>query len=229
MEHVNNTPMIYRAICDVMQDIGAVGKNQRNTTQGFMFRGIDAVMNAISPALIKHKVFVVPEILEQSREERTTAKGTQLIYSICRIKYTFYAEDGSSVSAITIGEGMDSGDKATNKAMAIAFKYACFQVFCIPTEEMVDPDSESPEVKGAGKKPSKTKQEVVSSANGASAKVTQAMVTTIVEKIKKYEPKGVKLDKILALYKVKTLNVMTVDNFKDFMSKMELYGGSGNE
>jgi hypothetical protein len=221
--------MIYRAICDVMQDIGAVGKNQRNTTQGFMFRGIDAVMNAISPALIKHKVFVVPEILEQSREERTTAKGTQLIYSICRIKYTFYAEDGSSVSAITIGEGMDSGDKATNKAMAIAFKYACFQVFCIPTEEMVDPDSESPEVKGAGKKPSKTKQEVVSSANGASAKVTQAMVTTIVEKIKKYEPKGVKLEKILALYKVKTLNDMTVDNFKDFMSKMELYGGSGNE
>lgn len=229
MENVNNAPMIYRAICDVMQDIGAVGKNQRNTTQGFMFRGIDAVMNAISPALIKHKVFVVPEILEQSREERTTAKGTQLIYSICRIKYTFYAEDGSSVSAITIGEGMDSGDKATNKAMAIAFKYACFQVFCIPTEEMVDPDSESPEVKGVGKKPSKTKQEVVSSANGASAKVTQAMVTTIVEKIKKYEPKGVKLEKILALYKVKTLNDMTVDNFKDFMSKMELYGGSGNE
>ena len=38
---------------------------------------------------------------------------------------------------------MDSGDKATNKAMAIAFKYACFQVFCIPTEEMKDPDAES--------------------------------------------------------------------------------------
>ena len=40
---------------------------------------------------------------------------------------------------------MDSGDKATNKAMAIAFKYACFQVFCIPTEEMKDPDGETPE------------------------------------------------------------------------------------
>lgn len=229
MENVNNVPMIYRAICDVMQDIGAVGKNQRNTQQGFMFRGIDAVMNAISPALIKHKVFVVPEILEQVREERTTTKGSQLIYSICKIKYTFYAEDGSSISAITIGEGMDSGDKATNKAMAIAFKYACFQVFCIPTEEMVDPDSESPDVKGPGKKPSKTKQEVVGTSNATSAKVTQAMVTTIVEKIKKYEPKGVKLEKILALYKIKTLNDMTVDNFKDFMSKMELYGGSGNE
>ena len=65
-------------------------------------------------------------------------KGGTLIYSICRIKYTFYAEDGSNVSAVVIGEGMDSGDKATNKAMSIAFKYACFQVFCIPTEEMKD-------------------------------------------------------------------------------------------
>jgi hypothetical protein len=68
-----------------------------------------------------------------------------LIYSICTIKYTFYAEDGSSVSATVIGEGMDSGDKATNKAMSIAFKYACFQVFCIPTEEMKDPDADTPE------------------------------------------------------------------------------------
>lgn len=141
-------PKIYKAISDVMADIGAVGKNQRNQQQGFMFRGIDAVMNAINPALIKHHVFVVPEILEQSREERTTKTGSHLIYSICKIKYTFYAEDGSNITAITIGEGMDSGDKATNKAMAIAFKYACFQVFCIPTEEMKDPDEECHEVRG---------------------------------------------------------------------------------
>ena len=112
-----------------------------------MFRGIDAVMNALSPALIKNKVFAVPEILEQTREERQTSKGGNLIYSVCKIKYTFYAEDGSSLSAIVIGEGMDSGDKATNKAMSIAFKYACFQVFCIPTEEMVDPDAECHDVK----------------------------------------------------------------------------------
>ena len=81
--------------------------------------------------------------MEQQRQERTTNKGSVLIYSICRIKYTFFAEDGSCIEAVTVGEGMDSGDKATNKAMAIAFKYACFQVFCIPTEEMKDPDEET--------------------------------------------------------------------------------------
>ena len=137
---------IFETISAVMSEIGAIGKNDKNTQQGFKYRGIDAVMNALAPALQKYKLFVVPEVLEQTREERTTTKGGVLIYSICKIKYTFYAEDGSFITATVIGEGMDSGDKATNKAMSVAFKYACFQTFCIPTEEMVDPDAECHEV-----------------------------------------------------------------------------------
>lgn len=136
---------IYQSITKIMEEVPSVGKTQKNKTQGFMYRGIDDVMNALQPLLAKNKVFIVPEILEQMREERTSYKGGNLIYSICKIKYKFYAEDGSSIEAITIGEGMDSGDKATNKAMAIAMKYALFQVFCIPTDEMKDPDSETPE------------------------------------------------------------------------------------
>lgn len=137
---------IYGAISSVMAEIGTIGKNKKNGQQGFMYRGIDDVMNALNPALIKHHVFIAPEILEQNREERQTSKGGVLIYSICKIKFTFYAEDGSNISVIVIGEGMDSGDKATNKAMSVAYKYACFQVFCIPTEEMKDQDAESHEV-----------------------------------------------------------------------------------
>lgn len=136
---------IYESITKIMEEVPAIGKTKTNTTQGFKFRGIDDVMNALQPLLSKNKVFIVPEILEQTREERTTSKGGTLIYSICKIKYKFFAEDGTFIEAITIGEGMDSGDKATNKAMAIAMKYALFQVFCIPTEEMKDPDSETPE------------------------------------------------------------------------------------
>jgi len=135
---------IYAAINGIMEEIGAIGKTSKNQQQGFFYRGIDAVMNALQPALVKHKVFVVPEVLEHKREERVTGKGGNLIYSVLKVKYSFFAEDGSSVSATVIGEGMDSGDKASNKAMSIAFKYACFQVFCIPTEEMKDPDSETP-------------------------------------------------------------------------------------
>ena len=135
---------IYQSITAILEEVPAIGKNKRNTTQNFMFRGIDDVMNTFQPLLAKHKVFIVPQVLEQTREERQTSKGGTLLYSICKIKYTFYAEDGTSVDAIVVGEGMDSGDKATNKAMAIAMKYAMFQVFCIPTEEMKDPDKETP-------------------------------------------------------------------------------------
>lgn len=136
---------IYGAICGVMEDIGAVGKNDINKQHGFKYRGIDSVMNALNPSMVKHKVFCTPEVLEQSREERTSQKGGLLIYSICKVRYRFFTTDGSYVEAVTVGEGMDSGDKATNKAMSIAFKYACFQIFCIPTEEMPDPDAETPE------------------------------------------------------------------------------------
>lgn len=147
--------MIYGLIGQAMRKIGAVGKNSKNEQQKFMYRGIDAVMNALSPVMSELGLFIVPEVLEQTREERTSIKKdfntgnertSTLLYSILKIKYTMYAPDGSSVSCVVIGEGMDSGDKASNKAMSVGFKYAAFQMFCIPTEEMVDPDSECHEV-----------------------------------------------------------------------------------
>lgn len=133
---------IFETIDLIMKEVPAIGKTKQNTKQNYKFRGIDDVMNKLQPIFAKYKLFVVPEVLEQTREERKTSTGGTLLYSICKIKYTFYAEDGSHVEATVIGEGMDSGDKASNKAMAIAFKYALFQVFCIPTEELKDPDKE---------------------------------------------------------------------------------------
>nr|DAZ42381.1 MAG TPA: ERF superfamily protein [Caudoviricetes sp.] len=138
---------IYAAISAAMADISAIGKDKYNQQQGFKFRGIDDVMNALKPILTKNKIFTVPQVLEQTREIKVTAKGGELRYSLLKIAFRFYATDGSFVEAVTLGEGMDSGDKASNKAMAIAYKYALFQVFCIPTEEMNDPDGESYETK----------------------------------------------------------------------------------
>lgn len=142
---MEGTPRIYKAIHEAMEACQAVGKDSRNPQQGYKYRGIDAVMNAINPALRKAGIFCTPEVLETNREERTTKNGSALIYSTVTVKYSFYAEDGSNITATVIGEGMDSGDKSYNKAMSAAFKYALFQVFCIPTEEMVDSETDSPE------------------------------------------------------------------------------------
>ena len=138
--------LIYSKLCDIMQDCPAIAKSQKNAQQNYMFRGIDIVMNVLQPLFIKHRVIAVPEILSSSREERQTKSGGNLIYTVLNVKYTFYAEDGSNVSAIVQGEGMDSADKSSNKAMSVAYKYACFQVLCIPTEEMKDPETETPEI-----------------------------------------------------------------------------------
>ena len=146
MENTENTnlPLIYQKISAIMAEVPAIGKTKRNAQQGFNYRGIDDVQNALQNLLPKHGVFYVPEVLDSIREERQTKTGGNLIYSVLKMKYTFYASDGSSVSAVVIGEGMDSGDKASNKAMAVAMKYAMFQVFCIPTEELDDPDAVCP-------------------------------------------------------------------------------------
>ena len=135
---------IYEAIGSIMKKGVAIGKEKRNQQQNFMYRGIDDVMNVFQPLMSEAGIFMVPEVLEAKREERQSSRGGNLIYSILKVRYTFYAEDGSSVSAVVVGEGMDSGDKASNKAMAVAMKYAMFQTFCIPTEEMPDPDAETP-------------------------------------------------------------------------------------
>lgn len=144
---------IYTLMGEAMRKISAVSKDSLNQTQGFKYRGIDAVMNALYPVMSSLGLFIVPEVLEQTREERVsvktynnTEKKTTLLYSILKIKYTMYAPDGSNVSCVVIGEGMDSGDKASNKALAVGLKYACFQMFMIPTEDMIDPDSECHEV-----------------------------------------------------------------------------------
>lgn len=136
------TQKIFAAMAGVMADMEAIGKEQKNQSQGFKYRGIDQVYNALHPLLAKHKVFTTPEVLEKAREERTNKNGTVLAFVSLRMKYTFWCEDGSSVSCVVEGEGMDSGDKASNKAMAIAHKYALLQTFCIPTEDMSDPDAE---------------------------------------------------------------------------------------
>ena len=153
---------IYELIPKAMQMVGAIGKDSVNKTQGFKYRGIDAVYNALNPVMSELGLFIVPEILDHRREERETPNKTVLKYSILTIRFTMYAPDGSNVSCTVVGEGMDSGDKASNKAMSVALKYACFQLFMIPTEEMVDPDQESHDVTSGAKtpdKPKETKQE----------------------------------------------------------------------
>lgn len=143
------TTAVYQAINEVAAELAQMGiaKNSKNQMQGFNFRGIDAVYNTLAPLLAKHKLCILPRCLERICVERTNAKGTALFYVTVKSDFDFVGIDGSKHTITTYGEAMDSGDKATNKAMSAAYKYAAFQAFCIPTEETaIDADSETHEV-----------------------------------------------------------------------------------
>ena len=133
-------PAIFRALINVMQDGQAISKNKKNAMQGYNFRGIDDLYNALHPLFAKHGVFICSEALDYNREERTTNKGGLLIYTIVKVKFIFYAGDGSHIESVMFGEAMDSGDKSTNKAKSNALKYALMQMFLIPTEDLKDAD-----------------------------------------------------------------------------------------
>lgn len=142
---------IYTKMAQVMKDIGAIGKGQKNAAQGYSFRGIEDVMNALNPALIKHEVFLAPEVTSYTQELKdvTRSNGKQAVdkHVSLLVKYTFWTTDGSSVTFGPVaGEGLDSGDKATNKALSAALKYALTQGFMITTADMTDADSDSPEI-----------------------------------------------------------------------------------
>lgn len=149
-------PHVYFAIAEVSKDLSEIGvaKNRENATQKFKFRGVDDVYQVLAKLLPKHGLVILPRVLNRTMTERKSSSGNALFSVVCEVEYSLVStKDGSDHTVRFIGEGMDSGDKATNKAIAIAYKYMAFQVFCIPLEgSQDDPDSESHEVAGSGEK-----------------------------------------------------------------------------
>lgn len=136
---------IYAALAAVMKDVGAVKKGDRNTAQNYSFRGVDAVVNAVYPALVAHGVTVQPNVrsfdygtVETGQGDRRKTMGHARVI----VEYTFTAEDGSAVMASAAGEAFDSGDKATPKAMSVALRTVLLQSLMLPTDDP-EPDAQS--------------------------------------------------------------------------------------
>lgn len=145
---MNDTKNVYAAINAVQAALSKIGitKNREakdwNNKPMYAFRGIDDVYNVISPLLAEHHLCIIPRMVSRDCVERKSTKGAALFYVTIEAEFDFVSsDDGSKHTARTFGEAMDSGDKATNKAMSAAYKYACFQTFAIPTEGDNDPDA----------------------------------------------------------------------------------------
>lgn len=140
---------VYKAIANVQAAIAKEGisKSRKNTQQNYNFRGIDDVYNALCGLLADNGLCIMPRFSEPERGERQTKGGAVLFTAVLKGEFDFIAvEDGSLHTVTVYGEAMDMADKAMNKAMSAAYKYACMQTFCIPTEGDNDADATTHEV-----------------------------------------------------------------------------------
>lgn len=130
--------LIYEKISAIMAELEAIPKSRENKSQGYNFRGIDEMYNALHPLFAKHKVFFTSRIINSRREERATKSGGVMIHTILLVRFKAFTTDGSYIISEVEGEGSDTGDKSTNKAMSSAYKYLLMQLLMIPTKEEKD-------------------------------------------------------------------------------------------
>lgn len=138
---------VYKSIAKITLEMSKEGIAKDKQGNGYKFRGIDDVYNALSPKLGENGLCVLPRVISRDCVERTTNNGKALFYITLDMEFDFVSSiDGSKHTVRTYGEAMDMSDKATNKAMSAAYKYACFQAFCIPTEGDNDTENNTHEV-----------------------------------------------------------------------------------
>ena len=158
LQNKKNVPAIYAKMLAIKKDLGYVGKDQKNMGQGWSFRGIDQFLNALKPLLDNHGVGMLTKTHQNAEQfvtnEKTgkTSKNTRIM-----MEYIFFADDGSQVSSFIPAEGVDPGDKGTNKALSAALKYCLIQTFSVPTEDIAEADKENPSIDGGTGKSSAAK------------------------------------------------------------------------
>lgn len=140
MEKGKKMPEARQTIINVMKEVQSVAKRDTNTHQNFNFRGIDAVVNAIGPALRKHGGFMMPNVISAEYESMKTSRGNDITSVRMQVSFHFWGSEGDPIVGKVFAEAFDTGDKATAKAMSVAYRTFMLQLFCLPTDEP-DPDS----------------------------------------------------------------------------------------
>lgn len=126
----------------VMGTVGAVGKDQA-VTEGparFKYRGVDDALNVFGPACRLHGVLVLPVHVEASYRDTKTTKGNATRECTVLVTYRIYGPTGDHLEVQAAGESLDSGDKGSAKAQAVALRTLLYHAGLVPTRDS-DPDA----------------------------------------------------------------------------------------
>lgn len=138
-----SAPQVYRAINAISAELSgaAIPKLHRNERDDYLYRSIDDVLNRLSPLLAKHKLCVLPRVLDRTAADRSGEGDLLLVGVSVRVAFDLVSTaDGSMHSIEIFGEALDASDKATAKALSSAYKHAMLQLFCVPVAQIEDAD-----------------------------------------------------------------------------------------
>lgn len=139
-----SAPRIYPAITAITADLArrGIAKGRVNEAEGYAYRSIDDICQALAPLLAQHRLCILPRVLERLYEAQTALDGSLLTRAMLHVAFDLVsARDGSVHCIEAYGEALDASDKATAKAMSSAYKQAVLQAFCIPIRGADDPDA----------------------------------------------------------------------------------------
>lgn len=133
-------PNVHELWSRVMDSVRSVAKGDFNEDQGFKFRGVDSVVDAVGPALRAHKVHIRPRrILEHTATEYQSKRGARMVNRVVRVEWEVTGPQGDSFLGESMGEAADMSDKSMSKAQSVAYRVYLLQALNIPTGER-DPD-----------------------------------------------------------------------------------------
>lgn len=144
---------IYERMMMVEKELGVVAKNlEIKATKTSSYRAVSErdVIDAVKPLEAKYRIYSYPYSRVIIKDERLENKrdygGTEVVVTSTFMRtetvYRFVNVDVPTeyVDITTYGDGIDTGDKATGKAMTYADKYALMKAYKISTGD--DPDQE---------------------------------------------------------------------------------------
>ena len=146
------TGTIHTAINAVMGKVAYIRKEKTGGLK-YSFASESAFINAIRQHLVDEGVYVHPYRVESiNLDSYETRNGSTMNMATAVVTYQFqHAPSATSIEVTVIGQGADTGDKATNKAMTGAYKYALRQTLMIETGDDPDRTASQEQERGKGK------------------------------------------------------------------------------
>ncbi|MEV0149063.1 MULTISPECIES: hypothetical protein [unclassified Nonomuraea] len=133
---------VHVAWANVMGVVRAVTKGDK-VTEGparFDYRGVDRALNVFGPACRAHGVLVLPHRVEPSYRDTTTSTGKPTRECTVVVTYRIYGPNGDHLEVQAAGESLDTGDKGSAKAQAVALRTLLYHAGLVPT---LDPDPDA--------------------------------------------------------------------------------------